>query len=100
MPVEMKHPSFGTRTVEDRQVAAYERTGWTAGAEVVPETVDRTRDQVLADVGDDPEKAREALAAEQSRHNPRKGLVAALVRVVESAQPTAQPASSDTAQEA
>jgi hypothetical protein len=98
MPVEMKHPTFGVRTVADEQVTAYERTGWKAGAEVVPEPVDRSRDQVLADVGEDPEKAREALAAEQSRHNPRKGLVAALVRVVESAQsPAAQP---DTAQEA
>jgi hypothetical protein len=98
MPVEMKHPTFGARTVDDARVTAYERKGWKAGAEVVPEPVDRTRDQVLADVGEDAEKAREALAAEQSRHNPRKGLVAALVRVIESAQsPAAQP---DTAQEA
>jgi hypothetical protein len=49
-------------------------------------------------VGDDPDKAREALAAEQSRHNPRKGLVAALVRVIEADQSAA--AQSDTAQEA
>lgn len=95
-PVEMSHDLFGSRTVADGQVVAYERTGWKAGKEVVPETVDRSRDQILADVGEDPEKAREALAAEQSRHNPRKGLVAALVRVIESG--TAAP--SDTAQEA
>lgn len=96
MPVQMTHPTFGTRTVADEQVVGYERTGWKAGKEVVPEPVDGSRDQVLAEVGEDPDRAREALAAEQSRHNPRKGLVAALVRVIESG--TAQ--SDDSAQEA
>jgi hypothetical protein len=98
MPVQMTHPTFGTRTVDDARVTDYERKGWKAGAEVVPEPVDRNRDKVVADVGDDPDKAREALAAEQSRHNPRKGLVAALVRVIEADQSAA--AQSDTAQEA
>lgn len=95
-PVEMTHELFGSRTVADEQVAVYERTGWKAGKEVVPVPVDATRDQILADVGENPEKAREALTAEQSRHNPRKGLVAALVRVIESGTAT----QSDTAQEA
>lgn len=96
MPVRMTHPTFGERIVADDRSAAYERVGWTSGAEVVPEPVDRTRDAVLAEVGDDPDKAREALDAEQSRHNPRKGLIAALVRVIESSTSPAP----DTAQEA
>lgn len=86
----MTHELFGTREVADEQIERYERLGWKAGAEVVPDTVARSRDQILADVGEDPEKAREALVAEQSRPNPRSTLVAALVRVIES----------DTAQEA
>lgn len=86
----MTHDLFGTREVADGQVDRYERTGWKAGAEVVPVPVASNRDQILADVGDDPEKAREALTAEQSRPHPRSTLVAALVRVIES----------DTAQEA
>ncbi len=80
----MTHPIYGERQVEDRQVASYERTGWTAGAEVVPETVDQSMKAVLAEVGDDPAKAREALRAEQSRTSPRTSLVTALARVAES----------------
>lgn len=79
------HPTLGERVVDDRQLVSYQRTGWSKAGEVVPEAVDAAMDTVLADVGDDPVKAREALAAEQSRTAPRKSLVTALVRVIESA---------------
>lgn len=88
MARQMTHELFGSREVAEEQVERYERLGWTAGAEVVPEPVATSRDQILADVGDDPDRAREALAAEQSRPHPRSTLVAALVRVIESADTT------------
>lgn len=83
MPIQMSHPTYGTRTVRDEQRVAYERTGWEAGAEVVPEPVDGSVDEILAAVGEDPEKARDALLAEQARSKPRKSLVTALVRIAE-----------------
>lgn len=81
--VEITHPVYGTRTVDEAQVEYKLRVGWKRGAEVVPEPVDASVADVLAHVGEDPEKAREALAAEQSRTTPRKSLVTALVRLAE-----------------
>jgi hypothetical protein len=82
--VQITHPRYGTRVVDEAQVERKLRVGWTRGPEVVPEVVDEAMNTVLASVGDDPVKAREALAAEQSRTAPRKSLVTALVRVIES----------------
>lgn len=90
MALRMTHPRYGTRTVKDEQRAAYVRTGWSEVGEAVPTVVDASRDQILADVGDDPIKAREALEAEQSRSKPRSTLVAALLRVIESADQTSE----------
>lgn len=42
---------------------------------------EQTVDEILADVGDDPEKARLALEAEQGQEKPRKSLVAKLEKV-------------------
>ena len=84
--VEITHPVYGTRVVDESRVERKLRVGWARGAEVVPEEVDASMKAVLEQVGDDPEKARAALAAEQSRTSPRQTLVTALLRVIESAQ--------------
>lgn len=83
MAVQMSHPRYGTRTVRDEQVSDYANLGWSEGAEVAPDVVDGTVAEVLADVADDPAKARAALAAEQSRPHPRTSLVTALARIAE-----------------
>lgn len=44
---------------------------------------DATVDETLAAVGDDPARARDALAREQARANPRATLIDALTRVIE-----------------
>ena len=46
--------------------------------------IDGTAQQVLAWVGDDPERAEEALAAEQAKDKPRSTLVKALEKTAES----------------
>lgn len=84
MAVQMSHDLYGTRTVTDEQVPRYTNLGWTKGGEVAPESVEGTVAEILADVGDDPQAASAALAAEQSRSTPRTSLVTALTRIAES----------------
>lgn len=90
MALKMTHPTYGTRTVNDEQADAYLRVGWAEGAEVAPEVVDASVAEVLAQVGDDPQKAAVALAAETSRPHPRSTLVAALTRTAESTTTTSE----------
>ncbi len=82
-PVEITHPVYGTRTVAESQVDYKLRTGWSKGGEVAPEEVAGSVADVLDKVGDDSEKARVALVAEQSRNKPRTSLVTALARIAE-----------------
>jgi hypothetical protein len=84
MAVKMTHPNWGARTVSAEQVERYERVGWSQDSEAVPEVVEATVRDVLSQVGDDPQKARVALQAEQSRTSPRMSLVTALARIAES----------------
>ena len=89
MPVRMTHEKYGSRDVDESQVAAYERTRWTKADEAPAAAAEETVDEVLARVGDDPEAAAAALEAEQARSKPRTTLVTALQRI---ATPTGQEA--------
>lgn len=80
---EMSHPRYGTRTIAEQQRQSYENTGWTEGPAATPDVVAGSVEDVLAAVGNDPQKAAEALAAEQSRTKPRTTLVTALERIAE-----------------
>lgn len=68
--------------------------GWPEGSAKEP-----TVAEILEAVGDDPELAAEALAAEQLRPSPRKGLVKKLEAVIEAAQTSPAPAGDDTPDE-
>jgi hypothetical protein len=56
------------------------------GAEGVTEIAAATADAILADVGDDGQKAQAALDAEQARDKPRTSLIAKLEKIVEAAE--------------
>ena len=59
--------------------------GWTPvdPTEAVPSAAAGTVDQVLADVGDDPGRARTALLAEQANPKPRVTLVKRLTEIAD-----------------
>lgn len=79
-------PNGDVFDVDDRRALEYysREPGFTIG-EAVPEEgvelADGTVDQVLAEVGDDPQLAAAALAAEQAKERPRTSLVDKLVAI-------------------
>lgn len=83
MPVRMTHPRYGTRTVKDEQATSYLNLGWSEDGEVAPDLVAGSIADVEKRVGDSPQLARQALAAEQERSKPRTSLVTALARIAE-----------------
>lgn len=54
-------------------------------AEDTQEIAAKTADAILADVGEDPQLAQEALDAEAARDKPRTSLIAKLEKIVEAA---------------
>jgi hypothetical protein len=73
--------TFNGRSRESSTALGYP---WVVQEEIVEyELADRTADAILADVGDDPVAAQEALDHEQRRETPRKVLSANLQRIID-----------------
>ena len=82
-PVRIHHPSLGLEsTVANSALPVWEKRGWEVvdTADNVPDR--HTVEEVLAEVGDDPERAARALEAERSRAKPRTSLVNGLERIL------------------
>jgi hypothetical protein len=82
-PVRIEHRDLGLEsTVIDSTLPVWEKRGWTVvdTADNVPDR--HTVEEVLAEVGDDPERAARALDAERASAKPRKSLVEGLERIL------------------
>ncbi len=76
MGVEIHNPATGRTIVvaDDRVAAVHARSGWErtdALAQQADETMPEHADDLIAWIGDDPERAHQALEAESTRPKPR-----------------------------